>query len=650
MTDWLKTHRYRLAVAALLIATGAMYSNVLHGPPIFDDIGYIKSNANIRDITDIHAIWHAWKHPARFVGYFTFALNYAIHGYNWLGFHVTNIGIHMVNILLVWSLVRLLFRCEQMRDDPLRPDAELVALITAMLFAAHPMQTQAVAYMAQRFASLATLFYLLSVWCYLQARLYPRRALPFFAAAGFSALLGMFTKQITITLPVAILLVEFLFVRPRGKGGRIDWRIVGGTGLFLLIVPAIFKFNAPAMLTIQHHSGSHRGDELYNMVYLMTQFRVICTYLSLMFLPVGQNLLYDFPASYSMLEPRTFWCFVLLVTIFAYGIRRVGSNRLLAFGIFWFFLTLSVESSVIVIKHVIFEHRMYLPSFGFFLCISAWLLKTFRSRRKCLAAATVIALTLAVLTYQRNFVWADDIAMWEDVIAKAPEKSRPHMNLGIAYVERSQWETAIHHLDTAIEKYGRNHAAYSNRGMAYFALGKPERAIQDFNRALEIMPDYQEALINRGNYYSYVKDYARAIADYDRVITLNPQAVEAIHNRANKYYQMKRYDRALEDYDRALALRPSFVRGYTSRGQVYSRLKKFELALDDFSRAIELDKENQSALFGRATTRFKKGDLHLALDDYNRLLELNPDHSKARALKRKLLSVLKQQSAVPSGP
>ncbi|MCA9404860.1 MAG: hypothetical protein KC897_13810, partial [Candidatus Omnitrophica bacterium] len=211
MTDWIKTHRYRLAVAALLIATGMMYSNVLHGPPIFDDIGYIKSNANIRDITDINAIWHAWKHPARFVGYFTFALNYAIHGYNWLGFHVTNIGIHMVNVLLVWSLVRLLFRCERMRDDPLRPDAELVALITAMLFAAHPMQTQAVAYMAQRFASLATLFYLLSLWCYLQARLCPRRALPFLAVAGFSALLGMFTKQITITLPVAILLVEFLF-------------------------------------------------------------------------------------------------------------------------------------------------------------------------------------------------------------------------------------------------------------------------------------------------------------------------------------------------------------------------------------------------------------------------------------------------------
>lgn len=648
--EWIKVNRFRLAMAALLIATALMYSNVVHGPPIFDDIGYIKSNPNIRDITDINAIWNAWKHPARFVGYFTFALNYHFHGDDWFGFHVTNIGIHLINILLVWSLVRLLFTTDRMRTDPLRPHAELVALTTAMFFAAHPMQTQAVSYMAQRFASLATMFYLLSLFCYLQARLRPRGALPLFAAAGLSALLGMFTKQITITLPVAILLVEFLFVQPAGKARRIDWRIVAGAGAFVLIVPAIFKFNAPAMLTIQHHSGSHRGDELYNVVYLLTQFRVICTYLSLMFLPIGQNLLYDFPASYSLLEPGTFWCFVLLIAIFAYGTSRIRTNRLVAFGIFWFFLTLAVESSVIVIKHVIFEHRMYLPSFGFFLCVSAWLTQTFRSRRKLLATATVITLTLAVLTYQRNFVWADDIAMWEDVIAKSPEKSRPYMNLGIAYVERGEWATAISHLNEAIEKYGRNHAAYSNRGMAYFALGRPDRAIEDFNRALEIKPNYLEALINRGNYYSYVKDYTRAIADYDQAIDLNPRAVEAIHNRANKYFQLKEYDRALEDYDRALALRPSFVRGYTSRAQVYSRLKKFELALDDFSRAIELDQENQGAWFGRATTRFKKGDLHLALDDYNRLLELNPDHHKARALKRKLLSVLKKQSTVPSGP
>lgn len=648
--QWIKDNRYLLGLAAVLILTALIYTNAVNGPPLFDDIGYIKSNDKIRDLSDIGAIWKAWKHPARFVGYLTFALNYHFHGYYWPGFHITNIIIHLINVVLVWSLVRLLFQTGRMRDDPLAADAEFIALMTAMFFAVHPVQTQAVAYMAQRFASLATLFYLLSVFCYLRARLNPSRAAAYFAAAALSALSGMFTKQITITLPAAILLVEYLFVRPARTERRINWRLILGVGAFVLIVPAIFRFNVPGILSIHHYSGSHRGDELTNFSYLLTQFRVICTYLSLLLLPIGQNLLYDFPASYSLLDPPVFWSYCLLVAILAYGVRCLRTNRLMALGIIWFFLTLSVESSVIVIKHVIFEHRMYLPSFGFCICAAAWLAQTFRSRRKCALTAVIITLTLAVLTYQRNFVWADDITMWRDVIAKAPEKSRPYMNMGIAYVERGEWETAVAYLDEAIARYGRNHAAYSNRGMAYFAMGRPELAIRDFDRALEIKPDYQEALINRGNYYSYVQDYEKAIADYDQVIARNPAAVEAIHNRANKYFKLKQYAKALEDYDRAIALRPSFVRGYTSRGQVYSRLKKFELALHDFDRAIELDKDNQTALFGRATTAFKKGDLHLALDDYNRLLELNPDHHKARALKGKLLSVLKQRSAGSTGP
>lgn len=648
--DWIKANRYSLALAAVLLATCLMYSNVLQGPPIFDDIGYIKSNDKIRDISDIGAIWRAWKHPARFVGYFTFALNYHFHGYNWSGYHVTNIMIHLINILLVWSLVRLLFRTAGLKDGPQARDGELIALITAMFFAAHPMQTQAVSYMAQRFASLATLFYLLTVLCYIKGRLCPRQAAGMFAIAGVSALLGMFTKQITITLPAAVLLVEFLFIRPRGVPWKINWKLVVGVGVFVLIVPAIFKFDVPGILSIRHPSGSHRGDNLDNLSYLLTQFRVIATYLNLMFLPVGQNLLYDFTTSYSLLEPKTFWCFLLLVTLLTYGVSSLRRNVLMAFGIFWFFLTLSVESSVIVIKHVIFEHRMYLPSFGFFLFCAAWLAGQARSRRKCLATAAVITLTFAVLTYQRNFVWADDVAMWRDVIAKSPEKSRPYMNLGIAYIERQQWPQAIAYLDLAIEKYARNHAAYSNRGMAHFAMGRPDLSIQDFDRALEIKPDYQEALINRGNYYSYIKNYPAAIADYDAVITSNPQAVEAIHNRANKYFKMKQYDQALADYNRAIELRPSFTRAYTSRAQVYSRLNEFNLALEDFNRAIALDGTNQSALFGRAAVELKKGDLHLALNDYNRLLELNPDHHKARALKGKLLSLLENRSRPGTGP
>ncbi|MGE0267527.1 MAG: tetratricopeptide repeat protein [Candidatus Omnitrophota bacterium] len=645
--NFIDKYRHILSLLIVLVLGGLIYTNSLNGPPMFDDIGYISGNDKIRDIRDIRSIWKAWKHPSRFVGYLTFALNYHVHKMDVFGYHLVNVLIHLTNTLMVWLLVGLMFQTPRLRDDPLLKQRHLIAWITALLFAVHPMQTQAVSYMAQRFASLATLFYLTGVYFYVRGRMSSQKSFLFFFIAGLSALLGMFTKQITITLPVTALLFDVLLIRKREDPVRINRKVAGGLFLFLLIVPSIFSFNVIGILSIRHSSGSNEGDTLTNISYLLTQFRVICTYLKLMFFPIGQNLLYEFSASYSIFETRTFWCFLGLLGIFFSGVRCLRTNILMALGIFWFFITLSVESSIIVIKHVIFEHRMYLPSFGFFLFCAAALAGMFRSPKKCVVTVCVIGLTLSYLTYKRNAVWSDDIAMWEDVIQKSPGESRGYMNLGNAYMERAEWETALKFLTQAIECNPRNYAAYSNRGMAFFASGHPHKAIGDFNQALDVKDDYAEAYINRGNYYSYIKDYKKAIADYDKAISLNPASEEAVLNRGNKYFRLKDFDAALADYTRSVELSPNFVQGYTSRAEVYTYLKQFDLALDDYNRALVLDDRDPAAFYGRGNVYFKMGDLHLALDDYNKVLEISPQHKKARVQKEKLIYFLNKKKTGP---
>ncbi len=644
--------RYKnpLALLAILILGGMIYSNVLNGPPIFDDIGYIKSNPKIHDLSDINAIWNAWSHPSRFIGYLTFAVNYHFHQYDYFGYHLVNILIHLVNTIMVWSMVRMIFQTPALRGEqsPARRDA--IAFAVALLFATHPIQTQAVSYMAQRFASLATFFYLSSVYCYGRGRLRKEGGWMFFGISALCALTGMFTKQITMTLPLTILLFEWSFFQTRQQRFRVNWRIVAGVGAFLLIIPAIFKFDVIGILSIRHNSGSHRGDQLNNWTYLLTQFRVICTYIKLMFVPIGQNLLYDFKTSYSLFEPKTLASFMALCFLFAYGVKRFRDNRLLAFGIFWFFIALSVESSIIVIKHVIFEHRMYLPSFGFLLFVTALLWEQYRSPRKFVAAVCVLGLTLSVLTYQRNVVWTDDLVMWQDVIDKSPHKSRPYMNMGIAYLQRGEWTKAISYYNQSLERNPRNYAAFSNRGMAHFVIGKHDQALEDFNQALEIKDDYIEAYINRGNYFSHYKKYDLAIADYNKALEIRPDTLEAILNRGNKYLKMKQYDQALEDYNRTIELDPTFTKAYKSRAQVHIQLKDFELAFDDYQRAVELDDEDATALFGRGNLHFKKGNLHLALNDYNKALQLKPDHQKAQLHRSKLLQVMKLQEAGKARP
>ena len=174
----------KLIHAALVIAVGlVIYANTLQVPFIFDDTGNLVENPLIIDLANFFdpARYHRYFGglTSRYFGYLTFALNYRLHGYDVTGYHLVNIAIHIISALLVYRLVSLTFRACRLSgpcDSAAASGREsFVALLAALLFVAHPIQTQAVTYIVQRFASLAALFYLLSVTCYLQARLLCRR-------------------------------------------------------------------------------------------------------------------------------------------------------------------------------------------------------------------------------------------------------------------------------------------------------------------------------------------------------------------------------------------------------------------------------------------------------------------------------------------
>lgn len=266
----------------------------------------------------------------------------------------------------------LIFKTPSIKNQPIAQNKSMISFFVAMLFLVHPVQTEAVTYITQRFACLATLFYVASVCFYMKGRLHFRGQLPkkrgltpvYFLLSGLMAVLGMFTKEIVLTLPVAIILFEFSFLRGKQKNRLPGWAWLVICS-FLLLVPALYKFKWSILLMHIAESGSHTGDSINSGLYFLTQFEVVAKYIRLLFVPLGQNLLYDIPVSKSFFEQRTIMSFTLLFGVFVTAIFMFKRNRLIAAGIFWFFLTLLVESSIIPIRHVIFEHRMYLPSVGF---------------------------------------------------------------------------------------------------------------------------------------------------------------------------------------------------------------------------------------------------------------------------------------------
>jgi len=643
---------------------GGIYSNALQSPFQFDDIGFIVNNPNIKDLVNFEAIWNTLRQKTRAVGFYTFALNYHFHGLDVFGYHLVNVMIHLINTILVWWFVQLIFTTTRMKGENIARYQNPISLLTALLFLAHPIQTQAVTYITQRFACLATCFYLLSVCFYMKGRLttaHLGKSIFYFLLSAVSCLLGMFTKEIVFTLPFIIILSEFTFLRQEKQRFRMIFLFP--ILLFCLIVPIMFSFNVEKILFTSIPSGSHDGDMITSGSYLLTQFRVIVTYLKLLVFPQSLNFDYDFILSKNIFDIATLLSIATLALVMFLACKLLRKHVLIAFGIFWFFITLIVESSFIPIRHVIFEHRVYLPSVGFCLAAITGLFVIFNDVKRFAVVSTVLILLFSFLTFQRNEVWKDEIVFWTDVIEKSPNKSRGYNNLGFAYLEQGNFKKAVELLTKAIEMNPGKAQSYTNRGHAYSQLGDLELALEDLNRALKMNPNDPFSYLHRGEVFLKMqqvdlamKDYSRfneigtnyadgynriglayfslgklkkALSAFEHALSLMPDSVAAHNNLGLVYGRLGLSQKSIESYKRAIFLDSRYAKAYINLGKAYYTAGKNEQATEVLSKAIEFDPENPIAQHNLGVLFYKKGEFTRSIQLFKRAIELNPTYEKA---------------------
>lgn len=621
----------RIASLALFFAVVglALYARVIvRGPFLFDDAEYVLDNQYSRDIVAALSL-----NDARQLGYLSFAVNYVLGGEVPTGYHLVNVVIHIVNSLLAVLLVLSLLR--RLNSEEALPAWTLpAALFTGMLFLVHPLQTQAVSYITQRFTSLGTLWYLLSVLLYLagrrslEGREQARRGALCMLGSLLSTIAAMRTKEIAVTIPLMLLLLELLLYRG-SRLGRKRFLLLLPFAAALAIIPlTIFGPELGMSSAIDGKTDVIRTDKIHDLTqrsplqYLYTQTRVIVVYLRLLVLPVGQRVIYDLPLSTGLLEPAVLASSLVLALLGAGGWfswkRYVSSGTdgaprlaygLAAIGVLWFFVTLSVESSVLPIKDVIFEHRVYLPSFGFFAAASAVMAYGASVR---LAArpdslkllALVILLPLSIGTVLRNEVWTDDLRFWNDVIRKAPRKAVGYNNRATVLAQREEYGRALEDFDRAIALFPRTaeelfqwenadyspwnmSKTYTGRGNVNLALGRLDRAEEDFRRAKEVfsMPVDAENLLLEGDALSKAGRYRDAVWIYDRVLEWDPRDVRALNDRANAYTYLGRFPEAINDLTRVIALEPTFIVAYHNRAFAYAWAGKTDRAVEDFRTA-----------------------------------------------------------------
>jgi protein O-mannosyl-transferase len=562
-----------------IIGLGAIvYSNSFFCSFHFDDDTYIVYNLAIRNIQNLLDIWNVC--PCRFITFLSLAINYHFNQLHVFGYHLFNLAVHLGAALLVCWLTLLTFATPAMKEEKITRHANTIALLAGLIFVSHPIQTEAVTYIWQRAASMTALFYLASLSFYAQSRLLQNGVIAseakqslkkiaaspaaprndtlskfYYIASLITAVAAMFTKENAITLPLIVLLYEFSFFKPK-KG--INWIQLYPFWMILFIIPLTMSLTKTVRLEeIQSITGGPGG--ISPVDYLLTQFRVMVTYIRLAFLPLHLNLDYDYPVYKNFFEIPVLTGFLLVTAILYFAKCLFSKYRLLSFSIFWFFLTLLPESSIVPQTDVIFEHRLYLPLVGFcmFLASSFYYLRSFVSLRMTMVLLTVIIAFYSVLTFQRNKIWKNEFVLWEDVIQKSPHKARPYINRGLAYFNQGNFTQAMSDYNKAIAISPEFVYPYDYLGIIYALQGNLTQAIAEYNKAIKINPYYAMLYFDRGHAFLLQKNYTQALADYSKAIDIDPENVPAYNERGNIDASQAKFTQAIADYKESLRIDPN---------------------------------------------------------------------------------------------
>jgi len=556
------------AAVVAVVAVGILaFSSTLQAGFVFDDTPHIVDSNLVREPASFLPGRPGYlAQPNRALGNLTFALNRQWIGPDPSGFHAVNVLVHVLAALLVLALARVSFRTPRLSRSALAPWSGAVAFVAALWFVAHPIQTQAVSYVVQRYASLATALYVLAVVLYVRWRLAreaggARGVLGALAYAPVlcAALLAMKTKEIAFTLPFVVAIYEACFFEGSWRKRLVYLAPVLATAVVipLAVLGAarpVGELLSDVTEVTRVQTAASRWD------YLVTQVAVVASYLRLLVLPVGQSVDHDVPWYRSLLEPRVAVSILVLAALAgaaAWLCRasrprggRPGldpATRLVSFGIAWFFVALLVESSVIPIVDVLFEHRVYLPSVGFFLSAATALgllarrLAPARPARATVAIGAIVATALAAVTYRRNDVWASELALWTDAVEKAPSKARPRNNLGVALGRLGRREEAVRQLEEAVRLDPRYVRAHDNLGVVLSDLGRPGLAERHLLLAIELAPDFPDPFYNLGTLYLDESRYGEAAALLQRAIALRPAYRDAQVNLAAAWNALGRH-------------------------------------------------------------------------------------------------------------
>jgi len=565
-----------------MILLGALsYANTLEAPFVFDDAHNILGNTNIRvsELNTRSLIKAGFGGPlkTRPLAYISFALNYYFNGFAVQGYHAVNITIHLMTGVFLYLFIKILLKRVQAQEFFYKND-RTIAFLSATIWLVHPVQTQSVTYIVQRMNSMAAMFYIMSLFFYVQARDLKAdgralstsasdktianlnnkshvgvriRPILLFVLSALAGGMALCSKEIAVTLPVMIFIVEWFFYQGLSRKWVIRQGMVWLGVLIFIVIAGSFFIDSPRF--------SYQNYNFSLTQRLMTEFRVVATYIGLLLFPnPGRlNLDYDYSISQSLFDPpATIFSLILIVILLYTAIAIAKRQRLISFSILWFVINLVIESSVIPLD-IIFEHRLYLPSMTVWLIIILAVFKTSTDKKLLSVLFFAVILLFASWTYERNTVWSDRETLWRDAVSKAPGNSHAHTSLGRALQAKGRVEGALSEFSRAINIDPRNEEAHYRMGQIHLQKGRYSSALEHLKKAAQLDPVFPETHLLLGNTYFRMNDNRLAVQHYSEALKRKASYVDALANRGAALVRLGHFQEAIVDFKKALTINPN---------------------------------------------------------------------------------------------
>ncbi|MDD5363138.1 MAG: tetratricopeptide repeat protein [Ignavibacteria bacterium] len=645
----------------IAVISFAVYYNSLSNSFVFDDESVVQTNPSIQTLSNIPKFFTADEGFHKVIGRYyrplvstLYAVDYAIWGLDAYGFHLTNVLIHVISCLLLLAVLLKLFGDYKY--------GLLAALIGALIFAVHPIHTEAVSWVSGRTDSLVTLFFFASLLMYINFTDDESRKKWLYLSLLFYAL-GLLSKEMIVTMPVFILLYDFVYRKKntdylkQNIAAYASFIVI--TLIFVLLRYLLLK-DIPDRTTYFYFYGKDFGTAFFTML------KTIPIYFKLLIFPV--NLLYHYngtiPDSNSLLDVKVIISVIFIAVLFLLAAYFYKKHSVKSFCILSFFVSLMPVMNIIPTMNFMAERFLYMTSFALTLIISYIIVTYLNDKNKnlILSLFIIIAVIFSYLTLNRNKDWKDNDTLYST--ADGIDGSVLLVNAGNIYANKKNYDEAEKRYRKAIEIRDNSVLAHHNLGLIFLLKGNIDSAEIQIKKGLEIdslAPDGYFQLSNiyerKGRIDESIKvleklqTFAPNYRNSGEILTslkqnlLSPQGIvpdslkqkgesinqiQMLEKRSYDYYKENKYKEAIKDLTELVKISPAGKSGYYNNiALCYEGLKDNVKSKEYYIKALTADENNVNALGGMAEIYLKENNKQKAIENYKKILKINPSDENA---------------------